>query len=606
MADRTVIANLDFDTVKADIINHFKSREEFADYEFTGSSLNLLMDILSYNTHYYSLASNFLLNESFLDSALLRKNVVSLAKRLNYTPRSVTSAFSSITLQFTKQSASDLYIVIPAGSSFTASAGNQTATFHLTSDYTLQFNENDSIGTTRTVDVIAYEGTWRSQQFSSTKNYTDFSYFDLGQSNIDTSTITVAVNGTKWLKVIPEDETLFELKGTSNVYFIEESRDGNPQLVFGDGIAGRALESADIVTVSYLTSNGEAGNGVSKFAASISGRPDAIITATSVAQGGAPRETIKSIKDNAPKWFQAQYRAVTTNDYEVILKNKFSDIQSISVYGGEDIGYPGRVYICIKPKSGDALTAATKEVLKTSVLEASNVVTVRPYFVDPNIIRLVLKTVVVYDKGRLSTSKDILQSKVKTMFTAINNTYVGEFLESFRESNLSYEIKNLDTSVISSNTRVEMRAKVQIVNNKFVKYNYQFNNPLYHPSAGFRSDEGGILSSTLFYRTGKTYQSGFDEDGAGNVRLYDYIDNAKVYVDLSAGTINYSTGEIQFLYDYDFARDSTFEISVIPDSVDVIATNDMILEIDTENSSVTAVEINDTDILKTVNLTRSF
>ena len=606
MADRPIIANLDFDTVKQDIVDHFKSRDEFKDYEFTGSSLNLLMDILSYNTHYYSLASNFLLNESFLDSALLRKNVVSLAKRLNYTPRSITSAFSVIQIRVVKQTSNDNIVVIPAGTAFTSAAGNSTITFHTTKDNVAQFAPNDVVGTSKTIEVIAYEGSYRTQSFKIDKNYTDFARFDLGQNNIDVSTLAVSVNAIRYQKVTPEEETLFQISGTSSVYFIEESRTGNPQLIFGNGIAGKALQEGDQVYASYLVSSGEEGNGVSNFTVSVPGRSDVTIVSASVSQGGAARESIQSIKDNAPKWFQAQYRAVTANDYEVILKNKFADIQAINVYGGEDVGYPGSVFVCIKPKSSNALTNATKEVLKSEIISASNVVTVRPKFVDPRVFKLVLETVVVYDKSRLASNRQTLESLVSTLFEYVNGNYIGDFLSSFRESNLSYEIKNLDPSVVSSNTRVAIKAEVNIQNNKFTNYSYSFRNRLYHPTDGFLSNKGGILSSTFFYRTGRTNPSGFDEDGYGNIRLYDYIDNTKVYVNNKAGSINYTTGEIQFLYDFDFANAGSFEITVIPDSVDVIADNDMILEIDLTQSSVTAVDIKEIDVLKSVNLTRSF
>lgn len=605
MADRSVIANLDFDSVKEDLVNHFKSREEFADYEFTGSSLNLLMDILSYNTHYYSLASNFLLNESFLDSALLRKNVVSLAKRLNYTPRSISSAFTTLTLRFTKQDADDNVVIVPAGSSFTASTGNSSVNFYTMQDHVVQFNETDPSGTTDTIDVVVYEGQYRSQSFLSDKNYTDFANFSLGQADIDTSTIRVSVNGTKYEKVETADETLFDLNSKSRVYFLEESRDGYPQLVFGNGVAGKALSAGDRIVVSYLVSSGENGNGISRFTASVSGRPDAIITATSVSQGGASRETIQSIKDNAPKWFQAQYRCVTTNDYEVILKNKYADIQAISVYGGEEVGYPGKVFICIKPKSGDALTESTKSVLKSEIIKESNVVTVRPEFVDPQIFKLALDTVVVYDKSKLSTTREMLKTKVKNLYTYINTNYIGDFLSSYRESNLSYEIKNLDSAVVSSNTRVKMSAVVTTSNLKLDRYNFRFNNRLYHPKDGFLGEEGGVFSSSFFYRVGRNYPSAFDEDGYGNIRLYDYIDDTKVYVNRKAGRLNYDTGEVNFLFDFD-PLDASFTISVVTESVDVISIQDMILEIDTGASSVDAVEINETDLLKTINLSRSF
>lgn len=606
MTDRPVVANLDFAEVKDDIVSYFKNREEFTDYEFTGSGLNLLMDILSYNTHYYSLASNFLLNESFLDTAILRKNVVSLAKRLNYVPRSITSAFTTVTLAFTKQSTEDLIVIIPAGSLFSAASGNNTMSFYTKEDYVLQFETTDPVGTNKTINVTIYEGRYQTQAFTSGKAYTDFSTWVLAQDNIDTSSLVVSVNGTQYKKVLPEDETIFKLNGNSLVYFLEENRDKGFNIVFGNNIAGKAIAFGDQIVATYLSSSGEDGNGIRNFTPVVPGRVDARITGTvSPTQGGAARETIQSIKDNAPKWFQAQYRAVTTNDYEVVLRNKFSDIQAINVWGGEDVGYPGKVFICIKPKSGDALTNATKEILKNEVLKASNVVTVRPDFVDPTIYRLSLKTVVVYDKSKLATNKSVLVAKVKTMYKYVNENYIGDFLASFRESNFSRELRNLDPSIVSSNTRVEIKTNVTASNQFLKSYKYNFNNRVYHPEDGFLASKGGVFKSSLFYRVGRNFQSAFDEDGYGNIRLYDWIDNTKIYVNRKAGRLNYETGEVEFLYDFD-PVDGIFTISVVPESVDVIASQNMILEIDEGTSLVDAVEIKETDLLRTLNLSRSF
>ena len=606
MVDRPVIANLDFDEIKNDLVEHFKSRDEFSDYEFTGSSLNLLMDILSYNTHYYSLASNFLLNESFLDTALIRNNVVSIAKRLNYTPRSAKAASTTLTLQFTKQDDDDNVIIIPAGTQFRASNGAVSLNFYTPQDYVLQFNTNAAVGATKTIDVVIHEGSFRTQAYTASENYTDFSTWPLNQDNIDTSSLTVSVNGTRQKVVLPETENLFELTGASNVYFLEENREGGYNIVFGNNIAGKAINNGDQIVMSYLTCSGEDGNGVKTFSPNVASRTDTVIVGTpSPTQGGGARETIQSIKDNAPKWFQSQYRAVTTNDYEALLVKKYADIQAINVYGGEEVGQPGKVFICIKPKSSDKLTQSTKEILKREVLGSSKIVTVRPEFVDPSIFKLGLQTVVVYDETKLSTSRNVLEAKIKNLFDYLNKNYVGKFLDSFRESNLSYEIKNIDPAVISSNTRVNMSATITATNGFLNQYEYRFNNKLYHPSDGFLEDKGGILSSTLFYREGRTVQSAFDEDGYGNIRLFDYIDNNKVFVNRKAGRIDYETGLIEFLYDFN-PQDNNFNISVIPDSVDILATQSMILEIDTTSSSVDAVEIKETDLLRNINLSRSF
>lgn len=602
--DRPVVANLDFETVKSDIIQYFQSKEELKDYNFTGSALNMLIDILSYNTHYYSLASNFLLNESFMDTAVLRQNVVSIAKRMNYIPRSMRASNTQITVQVTKtaEQGTSQTRLIPAGTEFTATSGNESLAFYNVEDQTVQFSSTSAPGTTGTVTFSIYEGTYATQRFVSQKNYKDFAYFDLGQNNIDTSTISLSVNGNAYKIVEPASETLFELNPNSNVFFLEENREGNYNIIFGDGVAGKPLNSGDNILVTYIATSGAAGNGVSSFTAPT----DMTITNVSGStNGGGARESTQSIKDNAPKWFQAQSRCVTTNDYEVFLKNNYADIQSISVYGGEEVGYPGKVFICVKPKSGESLSPSTKEYLKQNIVSRSNLVTVRPDFVDPKIFRLSLNTVVVFDKNRLATNRDILKTKIKSLYEVINSSLIGNFKDSFRESNLSYEIRKIDDSVVSSNTRVVMTAKVVATGQKLSQYKYAFNNKVYHPFDGFLQGDTGVFSSSLFPRVGKTFLSGFDDDGYGNVRLFDFIDSKKVYLNRQAGRIDYENGIVEFLYDFDPA-DGDFTISIIPDSVDIIATQDMILEIDIGNSTVDAVEINETDILKAINLSKTF
>ena len=597
ITERPVVANLDFTGIKQDLIDHFKSREEFADYEFTGSSLNLLMDILSYNTHYYSLASNFLLNESFLDTALLRKNVVSLAKQLNYVPRSISSASTDITCTVTSTGNAN-FRIIPAGTTFTASSGNITKKFSTIRDYVIQFIDG---ATTATTTITAYEGSYSTQKFVADKDYTSFAYFDLGQDNIDARTLTVSVNGIIYDKVEPADETIFDLTSTSTTYFYEENREGSLNIIFGDGVVGKPLSTGDEIYVSYLTSTGAEGNGISAFSSSASYLSG--ISAT-ISQGGGDKETIQSIKDNAPKWFQSQYRAVTTNDYEVIIRNKFADIQAISVYGGDEVGQPGKVYVCIKPKSADKLTDAAKETIRSEIIASSNIATIKPQFVDPQIIKLILTTNVLIDKSR-NTNTDAIATKVAALYNTVNTSYIGEFLESYRESTLSTQIKNLDKAVVSSNTVCKLAITKAVANQKLEDYTIAFNNKLYHPEEGFYSAKGGILNSSLFYRTGRTIQSGFDDDGYGNVRLYDFVDGTRVYKNATAGTIDYDTGLVNIVYDY-FIEDNSVTFTAIPDSVDAVASQNTILTIDTSQSHVNVVDYREVDLIKKLNTNRSF
>lgn len=600
MDNRPVVSNLDFDSIKTDLIDFYKNKPEFKDYEFTGSGLNLLMDILAYNTHYNALAANFLLNESFIDTSLIRGNVVSLAKSFNYVPRSAKCSTTTLTLNVPRV-AGEGYFIIPAGSYFTASSGNVKFNFYIIEDYTVNFNSAQS---SNTIQVDVYEGTLLTQRFTHSNSREEFPAFDLGQTYIDTSTLTVNVNGIKHVMVTPETEGSLGTNNNSRIYFVEETKERTHRILLGNNVVGKKPDIGSNVTATFIKSSGEIANGARTFTVNIPGRNDISILGTvSPSQGGNSPESIQSIKDNAPHWFQSQYRAVTENDYKTLLLNKFADIRSINVYGGEKVNQPGKVFIAIRPRSADALTQATKDTLLTEVLNKTSVVSIRPEFVDPFILKVVLKTVVIYDNAELVSNRNILKAKIQNLFTVLNNAYIGDFMSSFRESYLSSQISDLDSSILGSNSRVSLRVDINATNNRLNFYNWTFNNKLYHPNAGFNASKGGVVTSNLFYREGRDYQSGFDDDGFGNLRLYDFIDNEKVTVTEIAGTINYETGEID-VQDFDPA-DGVIQFTAIPDSFDIVSNDNIILEIATDSSNVDVIEKNETSTIKNLNLSRS-
>ena len=600
MDNRPVVSNLDFDSIKSDLVDYFKSKPEFSDYEFTGSGLNLLMDILAYNTHYNALAANFLLNESFIDTSLNRNNVVSLAKSMNYVPRSAKSSTTRITLNVPKLASEGFYI-IPAGSYFTASSGSTKFNFYTVDDYTVNFNSSQ-FSNTITIDV--YEGILSTQSFIHNNTREEFPAFDLGQTNIDTSTLTVSVNGLKYTQLLPEYEGLTSVDRNSRIYFVEETRLGTHRIVFGNNAVGLKLNIGNTIVATFLRSSGETANGVRAFSVNIPGRSDiTIVGNVSPSQGGSSPESIQSIKDNAPHWYQSQFRAVTTNDYKTLLVNKFADIKSINVYGGEDVNQPGKVFIAIKPKSSDALTQSTKDTLLTEILNKTSVVTIRPEFVDPFILKVILKTAVIFDEAELTSNRNILKAKIQSLFNALNNAYIGDFLTNFNESYLSAQISDLDPSIISSNTRISLRVDIRALNGLLDFYTWTFNNRLYHPNDGFNAAKGGVVTSNLFYREGRTYQSGFDDDGYGNLRLFDFVDNEKITVNANAGTINYETGEVS-IQDFDPAN-GNIQFTAIPDSFDVQSSQNIVLEIATDDSSVDVIEKNEISTIKNINLSRS-
>jgi hypothetical protein len=596
--NRPIVADLDFTSVKEDMISYFKSKPEFKDYEFTGSGLNLLLDVLAYNTHYNALTANFLMNEMFLDTAVMRNNVTSLAKSLNYSPRSITSASSFITITIPRLFA-ESYYVLPAGTLFTTRNGNSSLSFYTLKAYTVQFGQGD---TEKTVTVQAYEGAISTQRYIYTTDVIGFPSFEIPDYDIDTSTISVSVNGDKFSRVTPEKEGIVNVTDTSRIFFTEETRNGTQRLLFGNGTIGKALEVGDDILATYLISSGLDGNGISSF--DIDSTRNITVNSATISQGGAVAESIREIRTNAPHWFQSQYRAVTENDYSVLLRKKYADIQAISVYGGETVGQPGKVFISIKPKSADTLSVATKDAIINDILSGSNVVTITPILIDPVFVNIVLKSVITYDDNLMTTNPDVLKARAFTMFSNFNTEYIGEFLKSFRVSQLSSEIEKLDDAVVSSNTRLNLRIDITAKNQKLARYGWKYNNRIYHPEAGYKKAQGGVLSTNAFNRVGRTYTSGFDDDGNGNVRLFDLIDNTKVYANERAGLIDYEKGTIDILIEFD-PVDTTIQFTVVPDSFDVVAQENSILRISVDASLVETVEKNDTATLKNINLSRS-
>ena len=601
---RPVVANLDFDSIKQDMIEYFQNREEFADYNFTGSGLNMLMDVLAYNTHYNALTANFLMNEMFLDTALMRNNVASIAKMLNYQPRSARASYTTVTLSVPRADAESNFYVIPAGSVFNARSGNESFNFFNIQDYTVQFGSDVGASSSVNIDVDIYEGAFFTQRFVN-NGLNEFPEFSLLNENVDTTTLTVSVNGEKFEQLTPEQEGLNTASSTSKVFWVEETRDNSHKIVFGNGVIGKSLAVGDEIVATYLVTNGADANGISNFSVTIAGRSDIRISGTpSASGGGSAPEGVREIKRNAPHWYQSQYRAVTEKDYEAITRKKFGDIQAINVFGGEKVNRPGKVFIAIKPNTSDSLSDAVKQKLVNEFLSESNVVTVTPEIVDPLFVDIILKTVVVYDNSLLVTNDSVLKTKVLQLFTNFNTQYIGDFLSTFRMSSLTSEINDLDSAIVSSNSRISLRASVTSTNQSLNRNNFSFFNKIYHPEDGYKSSTGGVLSSNYFTRVGRTFQSAFDEDGNGNIRLFDLIDGVKVFVNNFAGTINYETGEINITIDLD-AEDGVIEFTVVPDSFDVISDNDTILRIATAASQVEVVEKDQTAILKNLNLSRS-
>ena len=597
--NKPVVANLDFDDIKKDIIDHFKHNNDFKDYNFKGSALNTLVDILAYNTHLNALTANFSINEMFINTAQKRENLVSIAKGMNYVPTSTTTSRVEATINVPRLGSERSYI-IPVGTTLTASSGNTTYTFNLTQDYIAQFLSGES---SKQLKTTFFQGKTLTERFVQTNTNTDFPTFDLLNSNIDTQTISLRVNDIKYTMLKPENESISNVDKSSTVFFIEETANKKYRIKLGNGVIGRRINTGDEVVVSYITCVGEAANGISTYSLSVKGRSDITLVSNTISYGGSLIESERSIKDNAPHWFQSQYRAVTTNDYETIVKKNYPDIQAINAYGGEEIGKPGKVFLTIKPKVGDKLSQAAKLHIVNNIIKKFNIVNIKPEILDPEYVELILNTTVIYDNGRLNTNESTIKSKVFSLFTSFNTNRLGSFKKSFFEQNLAEEIKLLDKSIVSINTRTLLKYDAKVSGNKLNRYQIRFNNPLYHPLLGFNSNKGGILSTNDFSRIGKSFTSGFDDDGKGNIRLFDNLDGVKVYANNKAGTIDYGLGILD-IKDFD-PNDGNINFTVVPDSFDVLSLNEYILRISLDSSIINIVEKENVELINLLNKSRS-
>lgn len=597
--NKPVVANLDFDDIKKDIIDHFKDSNDFKDYNFQGSALNTLIDILAYNTHLNALTANFSINEMFINTAQKRENLVSIAKGMNYVPTSTTASRVDVTIDVPRLG-SERSFIIPVGTTLTATNGNTSFTFNLIQDYIAQFLSNE---TSKQLKMTFYQGKSLTERFIQNNLNLEFPTFDLLNGDVDTQTISTRVNDVKYTMLNPENESISNIDSSSAIFFVEEISNKKHRIKLGNGVIGRKVNVGDEVVVSYLTSAGENANNISTFSLSVAGRSDISIVSNNNSYGGSSIETERSIKDNAPHWFQSQYRAVTSNDYETIIKKNYPDIQAINAYGGEDVGKPGKVFITIKPKVGDKLSNAAKLHIENNIIKKFNIVNIKPEILDPQYIELLLNTTVIYDNGRLTSNESSLKSKIFSLFTSFNNNRLSSFRKSFFEQNLAEEIKLLDKSIVSINTRTSLRYNATVTNNKLNKYQIRFNNPLYHPLLGFNSNKGGILSTNDFKRIGKSFTSGFDDDGKGNIRLFDNLDNVKVYSNNKAGTIDYGSGILD-IKDFD-PVDGNINFTVVPDSFDVLSLNEYILRISLDSSIINIVEKDNIQLINLLNKSRS-
>ena len=593
MATKLEISELDFDGIKDNLKNFLSQQDEFRDYDFEGSGMSVLLDMLAYNTHYLGFNANMLANEMFLDSAGLRSSVVSKAKQVGYTPTSSTSSTARIDVTVNNATGSSLTML--RGTSFTTTLNGISYSFVNNADLTI--TPIDGVYKFSNVDI--FEGTYLNFKYTVNTSDTD-QRFIIPNDNVDTNTLTIKVqesssdSTTNTYKLVTG---ITGLDSTSKVFFLQEVENGRYEVYFGDGVLGKSVADGNIIIMDYINTNRAEANSATTFTlgGTIGGFSTATVTTISVASGGADPEAITSIKYNAPRDYTAQDRAVTADDYKVLVKSLYANAQSVQVYGGEDAAIPdyGKVYISINAKSGFTLTETTKASIVNSLKQYA-VASIRPVIIDPETTFIILNISFKYDSG--ATIKDV--STLKTNVLAAATTYGNDTLENFtgvfRHSRLTESINNADTSILSNITTVKLYKFITPTLNEGLKYTLSFNNAFYNPHSGHNSTGGGVITSTGFKinNDSSTNEHFLDDDGAGIIRVYYLSGTTRIYTSSTFGTIDYDTGEIILtsahitsISNIDGAASTRIRVTAIPNSNDVVPVRNQVLSIDTANST---------------------
>jgi hypothetical protein len=583
---RIQVSELDFDAIKSNLKTFLQGQTEFQDYDFEGSGLSVLLDVLAYNTHYNGIYTNLAVNECFLDSASKRASVVSLAKMLGYMPRSASCATATVTATVTSPTSSPSTVTIPAMQPFTTSIDNVSYTFYNRSAITTALVS----GAYTFTGLVLTEGTPLQYKYTMAPGVR----FIIPNANADLNTLTVSVQQTSSsdvYEVYTRADTITEITELSHVYFVKEIDDGLYEISFGNDNLGIALSNGNVVTLDYMVSSLEEPNSASSFTyggVTLAGS-SLSVTATAAASGGASSEGIDEIKFNAPKYYAAQNRAVTPDDYKAIILKNFPEAQTISVWGGEDNNPPiyGKTYICIKPKEASKLTNLQKEFITNNILDSRNIVSITPEIVDPEFFNIKVTSFVHYNPRATTKTAAQIETLVKESIMRYNDDDLERFDSVLRYSKLTKIIDETDPAIINNITRIMIRHPHD------VKYNIasQYLLDLINPISQDGGKQGEVFASTGFYIPNSTELHFLDDDANGNIRLYYLNTNfEKVIVTPDIGTINYDTGSIVVRSLTIRAIDGAFfEWQVKPESYDVVSALNQIVQIDPTLLTIEAI-----------------
>ena len=598
----TKFTNLDFDQIKVQIKDYLRANSNFTDFDFEGSNFSVLIDTLAYNTYITAFNSNMTVNESFLDSATLRENVVSLARNIGYVPRSRAAARAEVSFSVTIADTQTSTLDLEAGLVCVGSSNDTNFVFSIPEKIvtTVDSNQNATFD-----NITVYQGTFLEKSFLVDGSLDQ--RFILDNSFIDSATIVVRVRDSSGDvsdgREYQVSDNILKIDSSSEVYFLQEVQDEKYELLFGDGFFGKKLETGNIIDVSYIITDGKEGNGASNFAFSGRFRDDnrnievptnsIEITTSQNAINGADIESVDSIKYFAPRIYSSQYRAVTARDYEAIIQNIYPNTESVSVVGGEELDPPqfGNVIISIKPKNGDYISDFDRSTI-LSKLKQYSLSGINQQITDLKVLFVEIDSAIYYDTTKVTNIED-LKSRVTNTLTAFKKSNINKFGGRFKYSKVCQVIDDVDSAITSNITRVIIRRNLKSLINTYAQYELCYGNKFHYTDAGFNIKSTGFKiagSNDICYFTDTPR-----DDGTGVISIVKEAqeEGKNTVVTKSAGTVDYIKGEIiinTVNITSTVEPNNIIEVQAVPESNDVIGLSDLYLDFSVSKSAINMIK----------------
>ena len=607
----TQFTNLDFDQIKTEIKSYLRANSNFTDFDFEGSNFSVLIDTLAYNTYINAFNANLVVNESFLDAATVRENVVSLARNIGYVPRSSSSAKAQVTFSVPTSTTSQ-FITLKAGLVAVGNFDNTSYRFSVPEDISAPVKNGFAQFGSATKPVEISQGTYLTRQYIVVGSVDQ--RFILDNPNIDASSIVVNVKGpneTGLGREFHKVDNILNLDKTSEIFLIQEIQDERYEILFGDGYFGKKLENNSTITISYIVTDGESGNGPSVFDfqgnfTDESGNrvipTDSIpITTVQKAMNGGDIEGVSSIKYFAPRLYAAQHRAVTARDYEAIIQQVYPSTESVAVIGGEELSPPqfGTVQISIKPKNGTYVSDFDKQNILNKLKQYA-IAGINQKIVDLKVLYVEIDSSIYFNTTQVSNVDDLKTSVTSALATYSRDVDMNRFGGRFKYSKILQLIDRVDSAITSNITKVRIRRDMKVLTNQFAQYELCFGNMFHINPGGYNIKSTGFTiagsNDTIYFTDvpNKNEDGTLDGSGKGVLAAIKRTEQNNLQVAVKGvGTVDYMKGEIlvnTINITSTVADNDIIEIQAFPESNDVVGLKDLYLSFNVSDSTINMVK----------------